>query len=344
MDNSFFILSKQKVKISRFHICTWDIENENSFIELGLEFKCIEEFNQDTVKEIEFKLVAPFMKKEDTVRCLACSLIEDTNSCKFVFNDNIKSFSPIRNDKRHGGVLQFETRGALTILPLSKNSIDDGGQVLSFKIKTIDLSRLNSNYTRFLIKTKSNTLSAMIKGIAYTNYIYDIKLNEKRNLPDRVHSIINDEYHLCVVESCFCFHVIPNTFTLSFVDQNKLRNIRELEVPAFKKYLSEIESMENGKYIIVFNKDGSQADSYSFFTIFTREIIGMKQIGIAIAANIVCSLLFASAALRTSYSYDNGISFFKQIPIEYWFAILVLLIALALLFFPFIKKIKKIIL
>jgi hypothetical protein len=55
MDNSFFVLSKQKVEIYRFHICTWDIENEKSFVEIGMEFIFLNNSN-----EIDLKFIAPF--------------------------------------------------------------------------------------------------------------------------------------------------------------------------------------------------------------------------------------------------------------------------------------------
>lgn len=331
MDNSFFILSKQDVEISRFHICTWDIENENSFIEFGIEFNF-----PDNDKEIDFKLVVPFVKDKSItpVTCLLPNLISDTENSKFIFNDNIKEFSYLDSSKKSGGIITFETRGKLTLLPIVPE-IEE--QVVTFKIKKSN-SKENSTYTRFLLKTNFQTLSRVKKDIAKTSYIFDFKLNEKRNLPDNVYEIVKDYYHLCTVKSCFCLHVIPNLYNISFVDQIKLKNIRELEVPAFKKYLpNELKNMKEGKYMILFCK-GKNSDAYSFFTIVTKERIGSQQILLAIGVNILCSLLFGIGTLRTNIKDSTNI--WKAFPIEYWVAIVVLFILIISLFHP-IKWIKS---
>ncbi|MFA7042746.1 MAG: hypothetical protein WC186_00200 [Bacteroidales bacterium] len=322
MDNSFFILSKQEVVISRFHICTWDIENTNSFVEIGIEF------SPSNQEELDFKFVAPFAQSTNDVRCLAENLNKDSNNSKFIFNDNIKSFDVIKGDKRNGVIITFETREKLAILPLENVSLCD--QIVSFKVRCPKFSVPTQCYIRFLISAKANTLSTVKKGIANTSFIYDIKLNERRNLPNEVHQLTKDEYNLCKVESCFCFHVIPNTFNISFVDQNKLKNVRELEVGAFKNYLpNELDTMKEARYMIVFNKT-SKEESYSFFTIFTKEIIGTNQILLAIGANILCSLLFAIASVRLNFNHE--ISVWKQIPFEYWIASIILTIVAILLF------------
>lgn len=322
MDNSFFILSKQEVVISRFHICTWDIENTNSFVEIGIEF------SSSNQEELDFKFVAPFAQSMNAVRCLAENLNKDSNNSKFIFNDNIKSLDVIKGDKRNGAILIFETREKLAILPLGIVSMGD--QIVSFKVRCPIFEDPTKCYIRFLISVKNDTLSTVKKGIANTSFIYDIKLNERRNLPNEVHSLTMDEYNLCKVESCFCFHVIPNTFNISFVDQNKLKNVRELEVRAFKNYLpKELETMKEARYMIVFNKM-SKEDSYSFFTIFTKEIIGTNQILLAIGANILCSLLFAIASLRLNLNPE--ISVLKQIPFEFWISIAGLLILVLWIF------------
>jgi hypothetical protein len=359
MGNSFFILCERKVEISRFHICTWDIENENSLIEIGMEF----EF-PNAIQELDFKLVIPLFQKQkpniglsfsvfqpkadlnlnlDTqnsdVCCLLHNLIDNSDNSKFIFNDNIANFSAIKGDKRNGAVLTFETRtpNKLSIRPLSELSIDNScQQIISFKVKNDNQN--NTNYIRLLIKTPLSTIANLNKGIAQTNFIYDIKLNEKRNLPNEVNNILQNQYILCEVKSCFCFHIIPNSVDISFIDQTKLKNIRELEVSAFKKYLpDELKTMKEGKYIIVFNKD-KDADAYSFFTKFTKETIGTRQVLLAIGANIICSLLFGISTLRTTFNDD--ISIWKQIPIEYWIATTILITLIISLFGP-IKWVKS---
>lgn len=333
MDNSFFILSKQDVKISRFHICTWDIENEDSFVEIGIEFK----FSSNEHNEASFIFVAPFLNRNSNMSCLAANLIKDSNNSKFIFNDTIKTFSAIKGDKRNGAILSFETRNKLQILPISDKSIAVEKKIINIKVENPKVEDDDVSYFRFLIKSDKNTLSTEKKGIAKSSLIYNVKLNEKRNLPDRVYLLTKEDYKLCSVDSCFCFHVIPNSFIMSFTDQNKLKNTRELEVPAFREYLPELKSIKENQYIIIFNKD-QKKESYSFFTIFTKETIGTKQILFAVAANILCSLLFAIASFRQTVTAD--VAFWKQLPFEYWLSLGIFALLTLSLFSPY-KLIKK---
>ncbi len=334
MDNSFFILSKETVTISRFHICTWDIENENSFVEFGLEF----DFPKG-LSEINFKLVVPFIFKKNPVRCLLHELIKDSNNSKFVFNDNIQTFIPIGGDKRNGSVIEFETRDKMSILPIEDILITEKDKSISWHIKNPQGGVSTLSYARLLIKSSERTLATVNKGIAQKRLIYDIKLNEKRNLPDNVYKVIRDKYAICEVKNCFCFHVIPNSFNISFIDQNKLKNIRELEVPAFRDYLEEAGKMKDNKYTIIFNKSQNPAESYSFFTILNKEIIGTKQVLSAVAINILCSLLFAFSSLRSNIEPSKSI--WEQIPTEYWIALSLIALSILILFIPFKSIISK---
>ena len=324
MENSFFILSDHKIDILRFHICTWDIENSKSYIEIGVDF------NNLNIPEINFKFVAPFIKKSTIVRCLAENLNKDSNNIKFIFNDNVQSANPIKGDNRNGQIVTFENKNdqKLAILPIESLVIED--QIISYSVKVPKLDDKTNCYIRFIIEVESKSLSTIKKGISNESYIHDIKVNEMRNLPNRVHTLLREDYYFSIIENCFCLHVIPNAYNISFVDQNKLKNVRELEVEAFKKYLpNELRTMTSGKYMIVFNKMKKET-SYSFFTIFTKEIIGTNQILLAIGANILCSLLFASSNIRKDLKPDKSI--FEQLPCEYWAIAFILIVVVFVLF------------
>jgi len=335
MNNSFFILSKQNLNIERFHICTWDIENIPSFLEIGIEFT-ITDINQTVV---DFKFVAPFIKERDEITCLATNLLSNQDNCKFIFNDTIESLSEISGDMRNGAIINFTTRNKLIVLPLDKDLfIDDKGQIVSFKIILLqNKTAKDSFYIRFLIKSTIKTLSRERKNISHMTYTYDIKINEKRNLPDNVHQTIKDKYNLQKIKQCFCLHVVPNSFNISFINGNKLKNIRELEVVAFGNYLSSkipgLKKIEEGKYLIIFNKDDSNKESYSFFTIFSKEIFGIELIVFTICANIICGLLFAISSWRMSLT--EKIYSLKQIPLEFWIVSAIVIFLLIILLKPF---------
>lgn len=123
-------------------------------------------------------------------------------------------------------------------------------------------------------------------------HIYDLKINETRNLPDDIYDLKSNEgLHICPIRNLFCLHSVPDDFDISFVDSSKLKNIRKLETEAFKRYLQNVKDIGKDCYNIIFLKDCNK-DSYSLFTICSEETIGTKQISLAIASNILCSLLF----------------------------------------------------
>ncbi|MDR2947591.1 hypothetical protein [Dysgonomonas sp. 511] len=352
MINSFFVFGKGDIEIERFHLCTWDLSNCNSFIEIGAEIDQNKYFEKNNNHVIELTIAAPILSEitnEDNVICLAKRLAQSENS-KFIFNDSLKSWSEIQEDSRNGVNLSFVEREELTILPIEILKLSDKGY-LTISIEVPE----NANkwvYFRILIKTNSKTLALPKKGIASSKYIFDIRINEQRNLSDIIHDAIKREHlKICNIRTYFCFHIVPNTYEISFVDDDKLNSVRMLETELFKRYLADDidQKIENKKYLIAFNKWENkkypdQRKGCSFFSIFKQERLGTGQIVLAIGANILCSLLFASAAFRKEQGYMQNIegfeSWYRKMPIEYWIAFSIL-IALFVYLIPIKKFISK---
>lgn len=329
MENSYYLLSKQRVEIERFHICTWDTIDGTSFVEFGIEIEQTDKLNS----EIDICLILPFINNKCTITSLHKELSDEAN-CRFVFNDIVKNKKPIDGDGRNGNIIEFENRKKLAILP-NKSSIEQDRKNIKITIKKIP-DYEGPIYTRILIRTNYDTLATKKNGITKNTYIYDVKVNETRNLLDEVFLLKKQEnLNFCRINNLFCLHSVPDNYEISFIDSQKLKNIRKLEFSAFQKYLPCIKSLKEDKYIITFNKD-SRKDSYSFFSCFTEETIGSKQILLAIGANIFCSLLFAVSSFRLMKVPD--IAWYKQIPCEYWIA-LVVVISFA---FGLLISIKKI--
>lgn len=327
MDNTYFILSNKAIAIDRLHICTWDFIDKNAAIELGFEF-----MPNPYTKDIEIKLSLPFLKQTDKVTCLMDSLIRDDDNSKFIFNDTINANKAINGDKRNGAILEFKSRNSLSVLPIKQIKVEDG--VCSFAI-----NRINStvkNYIRLYIQTGVKHLAIVNKGIAQTSYIYDIKINESRNLPNHIYELLNNGYILCnKVKSCFCFHVIPSQYSISYLNANKLKNIRVLESEGFNHYLPNTRKIRSNEFLIIFNKSEQSADgSYAFFSQFNEETIGNKQIILAIATNLICSLLFGISTLR---EWQAGMEWYNKLPWEFWTAIILLLLFALYLFVPWKK-------
>lgn len=334
MNNTYFILSNKSIVIERLHICTWDFIDSKAAFEIGMEF-----MPDPFIKNVEIKLSLPFLKKTDKTTCLMNSLIRDDDNCKFIFNDTIKANKPINGDKRNGAIVEFNSRNSLSILPIKKLNVDDG--VCSFTVD--NLNQTTGNYIRLYVQTTVLNLAVVKKGIAKISYIYDIKVNEKRNLPDNINELLNNGFVLCnKINACFCFHVIPSHYNISYLNNNKLKNIRILESEAFNKYLPNTETIKNNESLIVFNKSEKETDgTHTFFSEFDKETIGNKQIVLAIGANVLCSLLFGIYSLRDCVKEGK---WHEWLPWEFWFAIAVLIVLMGYMFVPWkiaFRKMKK---
>lgn len=330
MDNSYYILAKEQISIERMHICTWEFPQESSYIELGIEFP----YESITDESLILYLAIPFIRKGDIVSCLQKNLSDSANGC-FIFNDVVNGIDNVGNDPRDGSILKFETRDNLTVLPCDIE-VNEGH--ISLKIKKTKKYEGNL-YFRVLVKLGNDTIAIKKKGIAQTNYTYDFKLNETRNLPQNIYDLKKEKaLYICKVKKLFCLHAVPDNFVFSFVDSSKLKNIRKLESAAFQKYLPEIKAISKDCYNIMFLKDDDHngKESYSLFSICTEETIGSKQIALAIGANVLCSLLFALSSLR--FIKDPDIMWYHQIPWEYWVASTILVFLCIYLFTPLKKK------
>lgn len=332
MNNACFILSNKKINIDRLHLCTWDFIGSNAAMEIGMEF-----MPTPYLRDIEMKMSLPFLKEGDKVICLMDSLIRDDDNIKFIFNDTIKANKPINGDKRNGAILDFNTRNSLCVLPIKNPKVETG--VCSFVVN--NLNATIKNYIRIYIQTDVRNLAVVKKGITKTTYIYDIKVNERRNLPNRINDLQNSGFLLCnTISSCFCFHVIPSYYSISYLNGNKLKNIRTLESEAFNRYLPNSEKIRDNESLIIFNKSNESKDgTHTFFSEFEEETIGNSQITLAIAANVLCSLLFGICSLR---HWKRGSNWYEYLPWEYWVALVALILLLCYMFIPWKRMFRKI--
>lgn len=330
MDNSYYILAKEQICIERLHICTWEFPQEPSYIEFGVEFP----YESIEKESLIFYLAVPFIKEGDIVSCLLKNLSDRANG-RFIFNDVVNGIDNVGEDPRDGSILKFEKRDKLTVLPCDIK-VNDG--LISLEIKKPQKHEGNL-YFRFLVKLDNGTIAIRKRGIAQTNYIYDFKINETRNLPQNIYDLKKkNALDICKVKKLFCLHAVPDNFVFNFIDSSKLKNIRKLESVAFQKYLPQIKGISKDCYNIMFLKDDDSdgKESYSLFSICTEETIGSKQIALAIGANILCSLLFALSSLR--FIKDSNIEWYRQIPWEYWGALAILTLLCIYLFTPLKKK------
>lgn len=315
MNNSFYIYSNNQLTIERLHICTWDIKGAKSKMEIGMEIMNDEASRIHNPTQISLSI--PFGQKIITMKSLHRELCEEKFS-QYIFNDIIKSSDIIDEDAKRGKVLHFKERGSLAVLPV-EHKVSQDGNILNL---IINPSEVKENiYVRLIIDLDVNTVAIVKNGIAKKGFIFDFKINESRNMPDGLVTKIKSS-DLLTVKQVFLFHVVPDSYIIDFYDSNKFKSIRKLETAVFAEYTG-IKELRNDEYIILFNKD-TEKKAYSFYTCFSDEIIGTKQILLAIGANILCSLLFALPSFRNSW--DCNVPLRAQFPWEWLAAVLVLIV------------------
>jgi hypothetical protein len=347
MENSYFIYSSKEVFIEKLHICTWEFPGNSSLLEVGCEIsnKSIDNSNN----EIELRIYIPFLNKNTDVVDLYDKLKDSRNS-KFIFNDNVKTIENLDGGNNLTGVIHhFTERQPLCILPINTNVYNnDENYLLRIKVTLPDLSKFDNKpnpYFRFYIKPDTNSITTKKTGIGKSTIIYDIKINEKRNIPDNLLKEIysNSTLKLCEIKTCFCIHILPNNYNPTVLEINSLKSIRSLEIESFKRYLSDKRIKENELIVIFYKKlTYNTTNSYSFFSIFEKERIGAAQFALAIFINLICGLLIVLPTMRGETGYFEFHKLLLKLPTEIYIAIAIITIFIIYFIWPWFKKIKMI--
>ncbi len=254
MDNSYFIYSNddQNIDIERFHNCTWEFDNNSSLVEFGFEISANSIQNRNN---LSLTHILPWCTEKCEVKDLYDGL-KDADNSRFIFNDTVSGTDSLNDRSSNLGVIyKFNGRNVLCILPVTLD------KTVSGRIK-IDVNLSNYNnynttpkpniYFRFYVKPKMPFISTRKNGIAKSTIIYDIKINERRNIP---HDILNEltSKDFCRVKHCFCFNILPNSYEIVFFDNTSLKNVRNLEFNSFNRYLGDTR-IKKDELIVVFNK------------------------------------------------------------------------------------------
>lgn len=346
MKDSIYVLSKQQGAVEKLHLCTWDVRNHNTFVEVGVSIA-----NDGTLPDtVELYLVLPFLSDKCKIKSLHEEL-HDNDNYKFIFNEIPENVKAIDGEIRNGSIVQLAGDGDLksrTHLVANANTEQD---------KTLPMVKVSFErpekevghaYVRLLIETDKSTIAEVIPGIAKRSYIFDVKINEARNIPSDVLNFKRKEHlNILPVKTAYCLHCVPDNYEITFSDSSKMKNIRKLEKEAFQRYLPVLKNI-SGEYIITFIKHKEDSGSYSFFTTFNKEVVGNKQLFVAVITNLLCNLLFAIAAFRVVKK--TGVEWYKQIPGEWWVAVFLIALGLiiclplkswAIKFGHWIKSLKK---
>lgn len=329
--NTIYTLSSSAVSLDKLHICTWDVKGQKAFIEVGMQLDA-----NNINAGLSVYVYLPFINDSTEVSSLHQELSDEANF-RFIFNRSHSNKTLIGGDNRNGSIFTIdrdvngeEAPQTEDIAILNVDATIEDHKFVKFCFTRQD-DNVSKIYGRVLLKTTHETLANTVSGITKKDYLYDIKINEVRNMPNVVFDYKrNNNLLLCNPDTVILLHAIPEEWNINYSDSSRLKNVRRLEMDAFKHYMSWIEKVSD-EYLITFSKAEAKGGA-SFFTSFTKEHVGSKQLFVAVIMNILCSLLFAFSQINYPDSAHPDICIFKVIPITYYVAIGILIIGLAYVF------------
>ena len=332
MENSFFIFTdKEKIEIERFHICTWEFKSSKPLIEFGAEI------SKNSIKDKDslcLSIYIPWLTDKCKISDLYKNLSNFENS-RFIFNDSIEHIDSLDGGKNRFGVIYAfkERKEELCILPVN---ITKGDCIISIDLPLNKYKEINGEkpniYFRILIKPAIQNISTIILGIGKSTIIYDIKINEQRNIPDDK-IVFFEEKKFCAIKTCFLFNIVPNKHDVTFFESAHLKNIRTLEYDSFKKYLLDSRVKKDDLMVVFLKKN--DLESYTFFNIFSKERIGMGQFALAILINILCGFLLTLPGYRKSFAAgQNPLMIWEWFTWELYTVLALFIVSLLLLYPP----------
>lgn len=339
MENSFFIYTDgpEKLLLERFHVCTWEFKNSSSLVEFGFEIEHDSIISKDRVT---INMLIPWLKSNCKVEDLFGKL-KDSDNSRFIFNDSIKSSTYLEERGTEVGVIhKFSDRKELCLLPIKYEIKEDRFLEVSIDLKKYqEIKTTKANvYIRLWIEPSKRFISLRKNGIGKSTIIYDTKINERRNITKSDLSKLSNK-QLCEIKTCFMFNILPNNYEIVFFDNKTLKNIRTLEYEAFSKYLGDNRIQKN-ELLVVFNKRDS-SESFSFFSVFSKERIGPGQFALAVFINILCGILLYIPSYRKSFqTKPNFLTLVQELPTEIWFAISIAIITFIYFIWPIFKRSK----
>jgi len=343
MENSFFIYTKKgnNTEIERFHICSWEFNNNSSLVEFGFEISKKSILNDN----LTISLFIPWADKSCITKDLYDKLSIADNS-RFIFNDSISKTQYLKNNTTNSGVIHtFSGRNELCVLPAEIKINEDNIVIVSLNLNSYNEynQELKPNiYFRFWIKPSVPFISMRKKGVSKSTIIYDIKVNERRNIPDDKIDYFND-HEFCKIKSCFSFNILPNKYDIVFFDNTTLKSVRTLEYNSFNKYLGD-KRVKKDELIVVFNKKEVKdfdtkelAESFSFFSIYSMERIGTGQFALAILINIFCGVLLFIPSYRKTFNPEISLlKVWTELPSEIFIALGIAIVTLIYFISPLI--------
>lgn len=297
---TYFVISEDArlVNIDKLHFCSWRYKKSwfpliprRRLLEIGMQIRINEvdqlKLAEDGARRLNVSLIIPWLKKgakwDDLYKA-----IKETKNARFIFNADVEAgetFDGGEGDK--GIVLKFEK--PICALPVSCEC-HDGRVDFNIVIPRRAPVKEMPIYVRAVVEVARQKFCYANSGMARTLYTYDVKVNVPRNIPSSIRADT-----VCKVSACYCLHIVPSHYQLSFYDVPGFQDIRLLEHIRYNHYVEHIplfkKNVDGNQYQVIFNKKVDQ--KFSFFSLFNSEHIGITPLLIAILINLLCTVILS---------------------------------------------------
>lgn len=311
---TYFVVSDDAeiLQIEKLHFCSWlyrkpffarilcGLWKPREVLEVGFQIRVTEKEDHELPVEkghkiLKLSLIIPWLKQgKDVVDMYP--RISDTKNARFLFNEDVNPGDAFDGGERKTGlILKFDGGRPICVLPVSDVKACEGELDLDVKIPKMARLKDYPLYVRIAMKMPHAKYCCKNSCVTKSIYLYDVKVNEPRNYPDP-----EGRDRICDVKTCYCIHIVPSNFQISFTVAKAFRNVRILEHERYNDYVRGMklfkENTEANQYQVIFNKIDREKDAvpFSFFSVMEKEHIGRSSVLIAILINILCTLLFVN--------------------------------------------------
>lgn len=313
---SYFLTSKEyeAFEVEKLHFCSWLYMSGRECVEIGLQIKLKASFDKirfddfGNIRHLPLTVWIPWVVKGGDVRSLYKEISNKENA-QFIFNDACPTSTNIEEwGDGDGQILKFKHRGVLGVMPFDIVT-NDGRVDLDIRVPR-EYQAKDPIYVRFVLPVLNFRPTFHLKTVTNDTYAYNVNVGQLRNAPKDLPT--NER---CCLKDVFCIHIVPSSYCQTFSDPHAFVNLRFLEVDHYKKYVANQDCFERNitqdKYIVSFNKitspdeKTSQTTAYNFFSLFTKDCIGSKQIWCSILINIGCAIIVSCVAWVCGQYYSK---------------------------------------
>ena len=345
MARSFFIssTSHEDVRVKQLHINGWWLSGRNQWIEFGLFIQMkLRVFLATGQDGVLLKVNSPYDFHPRSRPKLLWEELNSDNSLGLLFNDNLKRTEPLSlPGQSKATFVDFASEKDFILINPTLQNVGTGDFTLRIDKNGVDIAalealvgRLNEDesdvnecnlnlYCRIRFRAKSNNNVGMhvSRGALKSEYVYDLRVNEVRSIPDAV-----DASNVVPIEDVYVFLMHPPDHSLHLKAQPKLKYVRVLEDSnnGWSDYFPELQSSPRRLlvYYWKYNREAKEAkDSVHALAAFSVERSRLlRTFALVLVIASVSSILLQFPSVIDPEKYNGFLKAFIQFisPVFAW--------------------------